>query len=663
MKKILTLAVLCTLLFHSNVQSQVAGPPSLAVGAAGVLYSKGTLDPNAIIDVISSKRDEVKKEVAKRLLMKRFYNGSFTLYTFAKNNLDVLLAENNPDIIKKELLENSTELALVYAFSEIYLRTEWFLYSDPSVKRKAAFWALLNDTSIKSSGSIINKNNFQKWNSIAGDHFFLLSSLRSDSNYHKPGDWISRKEDAWTSLNNVFIDLVFDVLRKNEEVMKAGFFARNYKLNEALDIRPDCYKNFIQKHPKLKSKMDSLKKDINDKASTIFGFYHTLVGKMGPNSNNNLLQYNKSGGTASTAPTASILLSELKNLSGTQANLLLSPEEKAIVENVWQALQPSSLQQAALDNGKTWEDLAYLLQDKFIPMLVKRGLEGKDSQTLINASANLADNILDYRLTKLPENGFKVSKDVIRLLKSIQELNKVETYEFIFKFITVLAQQYGDPSVRKTFEYITAASDRYLVFNGENNRVDIDVQSMAVDLFKRFGDEQGSRVSLYFSVGVNYGLPTNSQSFINLINPNKSPTDSAAQRSSLAFVSEKIGLKFKILDFSRRWGYYVSTQKVNGVGAFRNAKPIVNDIHAIAFGSGLLYNIATLNSSPSFKDPLVGFGIGATFFNGLDLNLTANWITSQKLSLGLWTVSLDFKFVEYLASLSKRQGAGKSNGN
>src|SRR5690606_15956721 len=102
--------------------------------------------------------------------------------------------------------------------------------------------------------------------------------------------------------------------------------------------------------------------------------------------------------------------------------------------------------------------------------------------------------------------------------------------------------------------------------------------------------------------------------------------------NSLAFASEKIGLKIKLLDVKWRRSFQVGEtyhsrlfNKAHTVCKFKSDTPLVSDVYMLFYGSGLLYNIANLATEEEFNDPIAGIGVGVAFFNSLDLNVGYNW--------------------------------------
>jgi len=82
MKYITLLALL--LVTKLTIAQNVIGPPSLSLGTDEVLFQKGVLDVELIGEIIAEKQDEIKKELAKRLILDgKLSQGPYLTYNYA----------------------------------------------------------------------------------------------------------------------------------------------------------------------------------------------------------------------------------------------------------------------------------------------------------------------------------------------------------------------------------------------------------------------------------------------------------------------------------------------------------------------------------------------------------------------------------------------------
>ena len=112
-----------------------------------------------------------------------------------------------------------------------------------------------------------------------------------------------------------------------------------------------------------------------------------------------------------------------------------------------------------------------------------------------------------------------------------------------------------------------------------------------------------------------------------------------------------MGFKFKLADFQNRYTYRKRPFK-----ATRTTAPTLSDIHVIGYGSGLLYQVNWLNSEETFRSPLLGASIGASFFNGLDMHFGYAAQSNTRFFMdGHWNFSVDVRISDYLSELNKRR--------
>lgn len=263
-------------------------------------------------------------------------------------------------------------------------------------------------------------------------------------------------------------------------------------------------------------------------------------------------------------------------------------------------------------------------------------------------SAREAKKVYNEVKSKVDQTNIDIS-NFIALIQTINNLDEVSTYDLIAKFLSGAGDIFGDNSAIKLFNRFVNDFDKYMLIDEEEETLDINVEDIAVDLYKNVGDNLSSRFSLYFGVGVNQGI-TFSDDF----------GTEGSGIGSLYFVSEKIGLQVKLVDWKRKSA--LGTSRYNNKDKevkhhIKNASvrnPIVSNWHLLAYGSGLLYQVDFLNSEDAtFSKPVVGFGTGLTFFNGLDLNLSLATLSSFSGDDLFVNLGFDIKITEYLSELGK----------
>nr|WP_294875857.1 hypothetical protein [uncultured Pedobacter sp.] len=107
------------LLALSTITSQ-AQNPTLAVGLETLTMNKGTIDVEALTEIIMEKQKELKQEALKRFMLSLFPETNYTTKFYVQNCLTILLNEKNPQVIEKEILELTTNYALVLGIAKAY---------------------------------------------------------------------------------------------------------------------------------------------------------------------------------------------------------------------------------------------------------------------------------------------------------------------------------------------------------------------------------------------------------------------------------------------------------------------------------------------------------------------------------------------------------------
>ncbi|MGD9995182.1 MAG: hypothetical protein AB7S69_17920 [Salinivirgaceae bacterium] len=123
----------------------------------------------------------------------------------------------------------------------------------------------------------------------------------------------------------------------------------------------------------------------------------------------------------------------------------------------------------------------------------------------------------------------------------------------------------------------------------------------------------------FFGIGINYGILTSDNNVI----LNEANTGSIYQ---IAYVSEKFGFKFLFADFEYtrshkplEWFKYRGTYR-RWKGPVKD--PLINNVYGMIYASGILYNVVDLKSEDNYNFAMLGTGLGLTFFNELEMNIS-----------------------------------------
>jgi hypothetical protein len=292
----------------------------------------------------------------------------------------------------------------------------------------------------------------------------------------------------------------------------------------------------------------------------------------------------------------------------------------------------------------------------------------------INKSDSILLKVSDFQhLFYLVLNRITCANNPVSLLKtdSIVEYfenlslldtlgNHAQNYERILKMAEHAGDLLQSQSSRNAVNTIIAGIRRYSTVDEKEDKISIDVQSMIVDLYKRYSDRSNKTwiyFSPYFTVGINASVfYTDSTG-----SPIPEARGDSLTRFSFSnvFAGEKIGIKWKIWNFKYcasfdegdAYSYYWKKCTAEG----ERHDPTISDIHLIGYVSGILYNLVNVKTKKDFTAPIFGLALGATFFNGLDLNVGGGLAYQDKHnSMAFLSASFDVDIVEYLSKLGSK---------
>lgn len=255
------------------------------------------------------------------------------------------------------------------------------------------------------------------------------------------------------------------------------------------------------------------------------------------------------------------------------------------------------------------------------------------------------------------------SQDFVQLVSRLQNLDQVDTYEYVFRLLTDIGTIFANKSSSFAFNNIVNNIRKYSMIQHEENSIIIDVESIILDLATKFeGRNQIGNLLEFkslFTVGMNYAFPVTSK------NSNKPKKNYFGNQdiNALTFASEKIGLQLVILNFDARRRLPNNDSYLSSSGAKRSFKnsgvygkhPIISNWYFQLFGSGLLYQISALNSADSlFSQPTIGYGTGISFFNGLSVSANLQHMLLKDTPI-LFSIGMDIRFLEYFKALGEKR--------
>lgn len=705
---------LCIVLFFRIVSGYAQIGPNLSAGAEGIVYKQGELDTQVVLDIIATKRGEIKTELGKRLILDKLEGGSFTFYNYAEKSLNLIFSENSKQVVTKEFMKNSTELILVYALSEYLLQdmTSRASEDDLLFAEERGLLGLIysqmdldavpflasrfipsyygSNVSLKSEINRISLNLFDSLDLIqSNDKQFSKLSTRNDdisSMTSVQGDYLLKPEltallknhksnykegkNKYYTPASMLVDLVYDVCANNKLIQSVGLFQSNYSSEERYKALSKYWYfdkpgfQFIFKY------LEDYRPRVEKTVNCLFAYYGLLKEWRNVYENQSKFQSVLATGQLREQDIEKEVV-QIKTDILAMTNAPVSLESNQLYEDEVYAIDqildlPLLLPQSNENRRipKFTLDVAYLLKKDIIPILSSlNSRSGRYTSVLVKL--NHLHSLLTQHATKYfadeesdVRNYITSVTNYLPLLDIINNLDEVDSYDKIFKFMTGLMETFGDPRTQAVVQAITTGVDRYTTIDTEGNNISMDVEGMAGDVYERFAKNQQAPLTILFTVGVSH----NAAKGANVRFADEQGDDSDYSQ----FVSEKIGLKFNLIDWNRRRSFNVNSfqpgtkREWQYKRSMRQAgrqfvNPIVNNFHLMTYGSGLLYKINALNSAQEFKKPFFGIGAGVTFFNGLNCNVSLASINNLQFCKTFWSFSFDVAITEYLSALKGRK--------
>jgi len=321
-------------------------------------------------------------------------------------------------------------------------------------------------------------------------------------------------------------------------------------------------------------------------------------------------------------------------------------------------------------NSKVVADILYTFYAEFVPILKKQGYRSEKNLKIIECF-NTVCNSLAEQLTNQNEQLKKLkekSNSFLIIASKLYQFNKASTISEYLKSIEEIGNVLPDDDIKSALSTVISFVKDYTVIEKNEKGKDIinfNVESFIVKL-QNIKPYKLSRWQFNLTVGVN-----NAYFQKDLVMQDSSIT------RNLSYVSEKIGIKYKFFDRSfwktRNPGetYMMKTLRhpFKGTSYVKNSPPIeplISNMHALVYGSGLLYNLVNTKTNKEFNMPMVGTGIGLTFYNALDFNICygvpifPNSDFQKSINNNFINIGFDIQFLEYYNRLQEKRKANQT---
>jgi hypothetical protein len=632
----LLLLLLSSLLAQAQPQAQ---PPSLQMGLNGLTFKPGGLDAALILELVAEKQDEIKKKAVKSLILRQLNSAGGTVYIYADNVLNSVMTEKDNAVRTRNILENTVNLVFAMALAE-YIRKNQ--ESVPAVPLRALTMALQSRQAGKEPVSAPP----------------TVTVYRTDDSFQSLPTGKQKSGLAFLYT----LDVVSEAIRTNPRLSALGLMRTTY---------PGQWNALNLYTSESNAEIKALAKTVEEETT---GQLELLLNNIG------FVTQQIEGASLSYPAVSSFSL-----VTGININAVLfdSTVQKAI-EAAEKLLSDNSNDRARLFQTKYgkhlseyWmylqkvkaiggsnltqhqaSDLLYHLTNDVKPVFetVSEFLPGVSE--LFTNTQTLENMILvgANRQTTITQNS-----SLIRVIAKLYQFKKARTYSDYLNIMTDLPALIDDAQIRSTLNTILAFVKNYVSIKQDaqgHELVAIDIESLLV-MLQTYSQNRPKTVQFMFTAGANTGYRAGAA------------PDTVR---NFAFVGEKIGLKIKLKD----WHYLRSFNKYQTFYRRSNdhnsavirlqppQEPTVSNLHVLVYGSGILYNLVNSSNNTNFRQPLVGLGIGLTFVNSLDMNLSMNFpqksgqTFGESFSYPFINLGFDVLFSEYLDRLFKKRGSAKA---
>jgi hypothetical protein len=222
MKKILlSIAFLATTFGQIKAQ----GPTLNLVGSGSVL-SKGTINTEVLTAIIQQKQEELRLKVFRDIVVANFQKAdlsqkNFATYYYIYNVMQTITSEKNKTIITQNLMQRTTEVSLVYGF------TEYLLSSGLKGADKTEFFKNLE---LLFPAKQKPKDNLKVYGiENPTIQTFSLEQMKTEL---IDKDNLTDPKEIYKKYGSLLLDIAFDALINNSTIKERKIFKDDFSKNE-----------------------------------------------------------------------------------------------------------------------------------------------------------------------------------------------------------------------------------------------------------------------------------------------------------------------------------------------------------------------------------------------------------------------------------------------
>lgn len=679
-KKLLLLAALFTLPYISFSQEDLEHKaPTLQVGLDGLSFGKGSLDAQLIMEIIAQKQQEIKVKAVQNMFLSKIDECGGTIYNFGDGVVREILEESDPKIRTRKIIENSINLSFTISYLEYYLRNIPPEDSSEFISLAKVFRYTITSTKNLSIKYFIQKKR------QAQDRFY-------------------RDEKAFEFIT-FLIDLTNEVIRHDKNLSDLGIMRISYSstydyLNKYLTVKnADCSQSqknaipYIVRQFMADNDINELEKKCNQASNAGTAVYEKMKSHLEKFTRyiglisyfqkeltfrNNQIQKlsfdsisdDKQELLNSICIEISELILKLQTvIKETNTDFaMIGKNEIASLAKIELYLQKAKRFFEKITTGQSdipaIADIIYTFYSEFIPLIENSTYLNLNLVELSGKISEVTNKIAKFisHSDKFLANLSSKTDKFIQFVSKLYEFDKAETISDYLSFIDGTAELIPDDRAKFALSSITSFVKDYSVIVTDKNGKEalsfnaetflIKLQNLKPDKFKHF--------QFHFTVGVN-----NTYFDKGIVLP-----DSSVRIKNFSNVSEKIGIRYKIYDWSYSRGKNPGESfRYNGRSYVRNVaprEPLISNAHVLIYGSGILYNVFNTGTNKEFNFPMAGIGAGITFFNAMDLNFSVGVPILPNTDLwelrknNFFNLGFDIQFVEYLKKLNEKRDARKT---
>ena len=686
--------ILCFLSFISSqlfAQSDLeTKAPTLQIGLDGFSFTKGSLDAQLIMEIVAEKQREIKVKSVQNVYLTKVHGAGGAVYTFTDNIVRELLFEPDANVRTKKILENTVNLVFVSNFLNFYLNT---LPKGSQERRDFARLAKLYNKELDQ-----DELEYKERLSVSD-----LSVRKRTHNYFA--------DENATKLIAILFDISSKAVREDPKLKRLGLmqiaYSESYQYLNLFDklIREKTSMNvFVHQNDAVT--IGSLSNETVEMAEAVLSSmqktlrtYTRHVGTVSYLLGQKSFRFDE-GTVVNTVKSDSMdrsnerIALDLSVLKDSVLNLIKTLEsgldkssgalrmqssgfavleakdtllKKEINQLVRMYFYLDKAENAMTNQGNTsliLPDILYTFYNEFIPILKRQAYRNSSYVEVISLYYELCE-LMYQRLLQENEILQRFNDEVpafLMLVSQVYQFDRFSTLAQYMSFVDDLATYFPDDNIRNALgSIISFVKDYTLIEKAEDDReiITFNIESYLYRLqsIKPF---KMKRVEFLFTVGVNSAVFNNTLSLAE-----------GVSTKNLSFIGEKIGVKYKMYDFNFRMArnpgetyranawYSPFWNTHNYVKVSPPREPAISNIHLLAYGSGMLYNLVNTKTEREFNMPLIGVGVGITFYNGLDLNLTYGVpiIPDAPISASnsFWNMGVDVQFMEYISRLQTKR--------